>query len=77
VQLQGKMLGVVGLGAIGRRFARLGQGIGMRVIGWTMHPNPALGVELVELDDLLRTSDVVSLHLRLSAQTTRGARWSA
>jgi D-3-phosphoglycerate dehydrogenase len=70
VQLQGKTLGVIGLGAIGRNFARLGQGIGMRVIAWTMHPNPALGFELVELDELLRTSDVVSLHLRLSPQTT-------
>ncbi len=44
-------------------------GIGMRVIAWTMHPNPALGFELVELDDLLGRSDVVSLHLRLSPQT--------
>ena len=70
VQLQGSTLGIIGLGAIGRRFARLGQGIGMRVIAWTMHPDPALGFELVELDDLLRTSDVVSLHLRLSPQTT-------
>lgn len=70
VQLHGKTLGVIGLGAIGRKLARLGQGIGMRVIAWTMHPNPALGVELVELDDLLRTSDVVSVHLRLSPQTT-------
>jgi D-3-phosphoglycerate dehydrogenase len=69
VQLQGKTLGVIGLGAVGRRLARLGQGIGMRVIAWTMHPDPALGFELVELDDLLRTSDVVSLHLRLSPQT--------
>jgi D-3-phosphoglycerate dehydrogenase len=69
VQLQGKTLGVIGLGAIGRRFARLGQGIGMRVVAWTMHPDPALGFEVVELDDLLRTSDVVSVHLRLSPQT--------
>jgi D-3-phosphoglycerate dehydrogenase len=69
VELQGKTLGVIGLGAIGRRFARLGQGIGMRVIAWTMHPNPALGFDLVELDELLRTSDVVSLHLRLSPET--------
>jgi len=67
--LHGKTLGVVGLGAIGRRFAKLGQGIGMKVIAWTMHPDPALGFELVELDQLLRASDVVSLHLRLSDQT--------
>lgn len=68
-QIHGKTLGIVGLGAIGRQLARLGTGIGMRVIAWTMHPNPALGYELVTLDDLLHSSDVVSLHLRLSAET--------
>jgi D-3-phosphoglycerate dehydrogenase len=69
VQMAGKTLGIIGLGAIGRRFAQLGAGIGMRVIAWTMHPNPALGVRLVDLHELYRTSDVVSLHLRLSDQT--------
>jgi len=69
VQLLGKTLGIIGLGAIGRQFAKLGQGIGMRVIAWTMNPNPALGFELVELEHLLRTSDVVSLHLRQSDRT--------
>ena len=69
VQLHGKTLGIIGLGAIGRQFARLGQGIGMRVIAWTMHPNPSLGFELVEVEQLLRESDVVSLHLRLSPDT--------
>src|SRR5262245_5249352 len=68
-QLHGKTLGIIGLGAIGRQFARLGCGIGMKVIAWTMHPNPDLGFELVELDELYRASDVVSLHLRLSEQT--------
>jgi len=70
-QMHGKTLGIIGLGAVGRQFARLGTGIGMRVIAWTMHPDPALGFELVSLDDLLRSSDVVSLHLRLSG-VTRG-----
>ena len=68
-QMHGKTLGIIGLGAVGRQFARLGAGIGMRIIAWTMHPNPALGIELAPLDDLLRSSDVVSLHLRLSAET--------
>ncbi len=68
-QLHGRTLGVIGLGAIGRQFARIGQGVGMRVIAWTMHPNPALGFELVDLDELLRASDVVSLHLRLSPES--------
>lgn len=69
-QLRGKTLGIIGLGAIGRQFALLGQAVGMRVIAWTMHPNPALGFELVDLVDLLSQSDVVSLHLRLSPETS-------
>jgi phosphoglycerate dehydrogenase-like enzyme len=69
IELRGKTLGIVGLGAIGRRFAELGRAIGMRVIAWTMHPDPALGIELVEFDHLLHTSDVISIHLRLSPQT--------
>lgn len=69
-QLRGKTLGIVGLGAIGRQFARLGEAVGMRVIAWTMHPNPSLGFELVERDELLRQSDVISLHLRLSSETS-------
>lgn len=70
MQLRGKTLGVIGLGAIGRQFAKLGEAVGMRVIAWTMNPNPALGFELVDRDVLLRDSDVVSLHLRQSAETT-------
>ena len=69
MQLRGKTLGIVGLGAIGRQFAKLGEAVGMRVIAWTMNPNPALGFELVDREVLLRESDVVSLHLRQSAET--------
>ncbi|MBL8234703.1 MAG: hydroxyacid dehydrogenase, partial [Bryobacterales bacterium] len=70
VQLHGKTLGIIGLGAIGRQFARIAQGIGMRVICWTMHPDPSLGFALVpDLGTLLKESDVVSMHLRLSDQT--------
>ena len=68
-QMHGKTLGIIGLGAVGRQFARLGAGIGMRAIAWTMHPDPALGFELVPLDELFRLSDVVSVHLRLSGET--------
>ncbi len=69
VQLHGKTLGILGLGAVGRQLATLGGGIGMRVIAWTVHPNPALGFELAGKDELLRASDVISLHLRLSPET--------
>jgi D-3-phosphoglycerate dehydrogenase / 2-oxoglutarate reductase len=69
VELYGKTCGVIGYGAIGRQFARLAAALGMRVIVWTMHPAHYAGVEFVELDELYRTSDVVSVHLRLSPQT--------
>jgi D-3-phosphoglycerate dehydrogenase len=68
MQLTAKTIGIIGLGAIGQRTARLAAGLGMRVICWTMHPRD-LGFEMVPLDRLLRESDVVSLHLRLSDQT--------
>jgi phosphoglycerate dehydrogenase-like enzyme len=69
VELHGKTCGIIGLGAIGRQFARLAGAIGMRAIAWTMHPKALPGLEIVELDELYRTSDVVSVHLRLSAET--------
>jgi D-3-phosphoglycerate dehydrogenase len=67
--LHGKICGVIGLGAIGREFAKLAAGIGMRVIGWTPHPKTVPGVELAALDELYGSSDFISLHLRLSEQT--------
>ncbi len=67
-ELEGKTLGLLGLGAIGSRMARLGHGLGMRVLAWTWSQDSEraarLGVELVERDDLFRQADVVSVHLR-------------
>lgn len=68
MQLTGKTLGVIGLGAIGQRVARLGLGIGMRVLCWTMHPRD-LGFEMAPLERVLAEADVLTLHLRLSDQT--------
>jgi phosphoglycerate dehydrogenase-like enzyme len=73
VYLHGKRLGVVGTGAIGAIMARLGRAIGMDVVAWTFSPSPAraaeLGVRYVTLDELLSTADVVSIHVRLSAES--------
>jgi D-3-phosphoglycerate dehydrogenase len=68
VQLYGKTCGIIGLGAIGRQFQRIAEGFGMRVVAWTFHPRE--GDPIVELDELYRTSDVVSVHVRLSPETT-------
>jgi phosphoglycerate dehydrogenase-like enzyme len=67
-QLRGKTLGLIGTGAIGREVARLGAGIGMRVIAWTFHPEGDVA-EWVGFDDVFRQSDVVSVHVRLSTET--------
>ena len=68
-ELRGKTLGVIGTGAIGREVARLGAGIGMRVIAWTFHPRGDVA-EWASLEDVFRQSDVVSVHLRLSRETS-------
>lgn len=73
VTLSGKTLGVVGTGNVGRKVARVANLLGMRCLAWTYNPSPErareLGVEFVELDELLGESDVVSLHVRLSDES--------
>lgn len=75
VFLGGKTLGVIGTGAIGQAVIRLARAIGMHIIVWTFHPDDKLAANLgfnyVTFDQLLRTSDVVSLHVRLSEQSRR------
>ena len=70
IYLRGKTLGVIGTGNTGAEVARIANALGMRVIAWTYNPSPerasSLGVEFVELNDLLRESDVVSIQVRLS-----------
>jgi D-3-phosphoglycerate dehydrogenase len=67
-QVRGKTLGLIGTGAIGREVARLGRGIGMNVIAWTFHPAGDVA-DWVTFEDVFRYSDVVSVHVRQSAQT--------
>jgi D-3-phosphoglycerate dehydrogenase len=66
-QLHGKTLGVIGTGAIGREVARLGDGIGMKVIAWSF--NQRGDYAWVTLDDLFRRADVVTVHVRQSPET--------
>jgi D-3-phosphoglycerate dehydrogenase len=67
VQLNGKTLGVIGLGGIGGEVARIGRGIGMEVIAWNRTPRP--GAPLVALEELLERSDVISMNLTLNDET--------
>ena len=73
-ELAGKTLGLVGLGTIGKKVARRAQAFDMRVqyydtIRLSEDQEDALGVRFVLLPELLRTSDVVSLHVPLNEQT--------
>jgi glyoxylate reductase len=71
--VHGATLGVVGLGAIGEAVATRGRGFGMRVLYTSRARKPEaearLGIEWRSLDDLLRESDFVSLHVALTSET--------
>jgi len=69
MQLNGKTLGLIGLGGIGREVARMARGAGMKVIAWNR--SPRTDVRVVELDELLACADIISLHLALN-DATRG-----
>lgn len=69
-----KTLGIVGLGAIGSRVARIAQGFNMRILAYDPYISPEVakqrGAELVNLEKLLRESDFVTLHVVLTKDTT-------
>ena len=67
--LYGKTVGVIGTGKIGRVFADICKGFGMKVIAYDKYPNPATGLEYVSLDELFAQSDIISLHCPLTEET--------
>lgn len=73
--LQGQTLGLVGLGEIGQRVAKVALAFGMNVVTWSPNMTPerakVIGAQSVSLDELLQQSDIVSLHIIASA-TTKG-----
>jgi len=73
-ELEGKTVGVVGLGNIGKKVVRRLHGFDVDIIYYDIirlpeHEEDALGVRFVLLDELLKRSDVVTLHVPLSPQT--------
>ena len=70
-ELEGKKLGVVGAGAIGRRVIRIAQAFGCQVYAYSRTKKEIEGVTFVSLDELLETCDIVSLHVPLN-DSTRG-----
>ena len=73
--LNGKTLGIIGLGKIGKRSALIGRfGFGMRVLACDPYVDPAdaemIGVKLVDLDTMLKESDIIVIHAALTADNT-------
>ncbi|MDR4533905.1 D-2-hydroxyacid dehydrogenase family protein [Glutamicibacter sp. PS] len=71
--LSGKTLGILGLGTLGARVAAVGKAFGMRVIAYSQNLTKEraneVGVELVSETELYATSDVLSIHLKLSERS--------
>jgi phosphoglycerate dehydrogenase-like enzyme len=71
--LEGRTLGLLGLGKLGSRVAKVGQAFGMKVIAWsqnlTAEAAAAVGVERVEKQELFARADVLSIHLILSERS--------
>lgn len=70
IELQGRTLGLIGLGGVGTEIARIANGFGMDVVAWNRSGLPSgVPARAVDLDELLTTSDAVSLHLALTPET--------
>lgn len=61
LELFGKQIGIIGVGRIGRRLAQMANSMGMTVCGYSRHPNTTAAIDLVTLDELIHTSDVVAV----------------
>ena len=68
-EIANKTVGVIGLGAIGIRTAKLAQAFGCKVIAWNRTPKEIGNVTLVDKETLLRESDIVTLHIALNDET--------
>jgi phosphoglycerate dehydrogenase-like enzyme len=73
VDLEGKTLGIIGLGNLGSKVGRIAQAMGMTVIAWSENLTPEKakerGAERVEKDELLKRADVITIHSVLSPRT--------
>ena len=69
-ELAGKIIGIVGLGNIGKEVARLAAAFDMKVLGYHRHPiDTGFDIESTDFETLLRMSDIVSVNVRLTPQT--------
>jgi len=82
-ELRGKTLGIIGVGNIGSRVARIANALGMNVLGYDKFPEKAKemlklvggSAKFVTMDDLLRESDIISIHVPLLPETRGMISW--
>ena len=67
--LYGKTVGIVGTGKIGRVFADICKGFGMKILAYDKFPNPDAGLDYVGLPELFAQADIISLHCPLTEET--------
>ena len=67
--LYGKTVGIVGTGKIGRVFADICKGFGMKILAYDKFPNPDAGLDYVDLPELFAQADIISLHCPLTDGT--------
>lgn len=71
--LEGKTIGVIGCGHIGMHVVRMAHGFGMKVVGFEVHPDPAVAkandMTFLSLPDLLAASDIITIHVPYNAHT--------
>lgn len=70
-ELSGKVIGIVGLGAIGQKVAKIAQAFGMKTIAYNRSPRNVDGVTQVDFDTLLKESDIVTVHCPLNKDSER------
>ncbi len=66
--LNGKTVGIVGTGKIGRVFADICKGFGMKIIAYDLYPDESLGIEYGELSEVFEKRDIISLHCPLTKE---------
>ena len=67
--LYGKTVGIIGTGKIGRVFADICKGFGMKILAYDKFPNPDAGLTYVDLPELFAQADIISLHCPLTEET--------
>ena len=68
-EIGGKTIGIIGMGNIGQRVAKLANAFGCKVLAWNRTPKQIDGVTFVDKKTLLKESDTVTLHIALNAET--------